>query len=605
MRRNPGFSALFQKLLDAPEQATAAIRADPSGFEQQVFIQQLGPPLPSAGLFHLGTIGFLLFGADGTRLPLDAPVWVPRVSSFDALGAMAIKRNDAGRVMAVPGAGGRLLHLLWAPVSEAMMWNLPDSVRDAALSGANRIVIIAGGTQSEGPLETAIRGFGLPDLECRVVAAVVRTGNSREAAGRLGLAYATVRTALSQAAKRMHQPNMPAVVRTVVAAAFGIFPDDANGPALLADLLQVTPRQAQIALLVASGVSRNDAAHAVGASPAVVKKELELVFNNLGLSSAAELSRLIVEVQALSILGRATDGATGFIDAAIEPARFAVRPNGREIIGWSDYGPASGRPVLVVHSNWSCRAVPRELLRELHRLGYRPIAIDRPGFAATHVGRSNADDPFTQAVEDTLQIMDQARIGQIAVIARGGSHFVHMLKALAPDRVGRVVLVSPTLPTAASKRRIGIMGTMKEVFQSQRLTELFFQLIAVQLTFERMEKLTRAVVKGTPADEALCDNRQFIRDRFRAVRPFASGNIIGGILEQRIISRGGFTFPPIKVRDWTIVQGDADNHNSFEDVVAYFAEALPGAPVIRVAGGGRFMTSSHAALIAKHLQPPR
>ncbi|WP_426168869.1 hypothetical protein [Sandarakinorhabdus sp. DWP1-3-1] len=217
--------------------------------------QQGGPAPPGIGLFNLGTIGFLLFGTDGARLALE----VPGISNFAELEASAVSRNAAGRLMAVPGAGGRLLYLLWAPVSEAMAWNLPQHVRDAARTRADRIVLVAGGTQDGGPLEATVRGFGLSDLECRVVAAVVRTGSRREAARQLGLAYATVRAALSQAARRMRQPNMPVVVRTIVSAAFGIFPDDANGPAISSDILQVTPRQAQIALLVASGERAADA----------------------------------------------------------------------------------------------------------------------------------------------------------------------------------------------------------------------------------------------------------------------------------------------------------------------------------------------------------
>ncbi|MFZ4690293.1 MAG: alpha/beta fold hydrolase [Polymorphobacter sp.] len=593
---------MFQRLLDAPEQATADIKANLESFEQHVLAQTQHRSAPGGGLFQMGAVGFMLFAADGTRLPLEAPVWVPRAGSFAELEAAAVRRNPGGRLMALPGAGAGLLHLLWAPMTEAGDWNLPENVRKSAAIGAERIVLVAGGAVVEGPLENAIRGFGLPELESRVVAAVVRTGSSRDAAAALGLAYATVRAALSQAARRMGQPNMPSVVRTVIAAAFGIFPEDANGPALLADMLQLTPRQAQIALLVATGVSREATAQAVDVSGAVVKKELELIFAHLGLASAAELARLIVEVQALSILGRATDSAPGFLDPAIEPARFAVRPNGRKMIGWSDYGPASGQPVLVVHSNWACRAVPRELLRELQRCGYRPIAIDRPGFGATHLGRSQPEDPFTQAVDDALQIIDQLNIDRIAVVARAGTHFVHMLKARLPNRIGRVVLVSPTVPTAASTRRVGIMGTMKEAFQSLRLIELYFRLISTQLTLARIEKLTRAVVKGTVADETLCNDPQFIRDRFRAVRPFISGNLIGGIYEQRIISRGGFDFPPIDARDWVILQGDNDNHNSFEDVAAHWGQLMPGTPIVQVAGGGRFLTSSHPALIAEQLQ---
>ena len=603
LERSSRFSVVFQRLLDAPEQALAEIQTNPAGFEEQVLAQDHAAEVQHVGLFHMGAVGFLLFAADGTRLSLEAPAWAPSALSFSEIEASAIARSSTGRLIALPGPAGGCLHLLWAPMSEATAWNLPERVRRAAESvGAARVALVAGGALDESSLENAVRGFGLPDLESRVVAAVVRTGSSRKAAAKLGIAYSTVRAALSQAARRMGEPNMPAVVRTVVAAAFGVFPGDANGPALLADMLQLTLRQAQIALLVANGLSRDEAGDAVGASPAVAKKELKLIFATLGIASAAELSRLVVEVQALSILARATNGAPGFLDPGIEPARFSVRPNGRELIGWSDYGPASGRPVLVVHSNWACRAAPRDLVRELQRGGYRPISIDRPGFGATHVGSSSAADPFSQAVDDALQILDQLRLRQIAVVARAGTHFVHMLKARAPERVGVVVLVSPTLPTAVSRQRRGIMGTMKEVFQSPRLIEVFFRLVTSQLTFSRTEQITRAVVKGTAVDEALCDDPQFIRDRFRAVRPFASGNLIGGVYEQRIISHGGYTFPTINVEDWTIIQGDADSHNSFDDVVAHWGRLLPGTPIVRVPGGGRFLTSSHPALIVEQLR---
>lgn len=601
MGRDSRFKAVFQRLLDAPEQATADVQADRSGFEEAVLAEAHEKEAPKAALFQMHAVGFILFAADGTRLPLEAPEWVPGAGSFAALQDGAVRTNPAGRLMALPHPRGGLIHLLWAPASEAAGWNLPAHVRTCVENGAQRVVLVAGAALEENLLDDAVRSFGLPSLERRVVVAVVSSGSSRAAAARLGLSYTTVRASLSQAARRLGQPNMPAVVRMVVAASFGIFPEDANGLALLAEMLQLTPRRAQIALLIASGVSRDATAQAVGASPAVIKKELEHVFASLGLTSAAELARLIVEVQALSTFARVTDGAPGFLDPAIEPARFAVRPNGRELIGWSDYGPASGQPVLIVHSNWACRAVPRELLRELQRQGYRPLSIDRPGFGATHVGHSTARDPFAQAVDDALQIMDQLRIDKIAVVARAGTHFVHMLKARAPGRVGAVVLVSPTLPTEASKQRVGIMGTMKEAFQSPRLVEIFFRLVSVQLTLARTEQLTRAAVRGTSVDEALCNDPQFIRDRFRAMRPFAGGNLIGGIYEQHIISHGGFDFPPIDVQDWSILQGDADNHNSFEDVVAHWSRLLPGTPIVRIPGGGRFLTSSHPAQIVEQL----
>ena len=70
------FSALFQRLLDAPEQALAEIQTDPAGFEEQVLAQDRAAQAQHVGLFQMGAVGFLLFAADGARLPLEAPTWV-------------------------------------------------------------------------------------------------------------------------------------------------------------------------------------------------------------------------------------------------------------------------------------------------------------------------------------------------------------------------------------------------------------------------------------------------------------------------------------------------------------------------------------------------
>ena len=61
-----------------------------------------------------------------------------------------------------------------------------------------------------------------------------------------------------------------------------------------------------------------------------MKKELELLFGNFGLQSAAEMSRLIVEIQALALFTRSIDGAPGFLNPAIEPSRITVRRGGSE-----------------------------------------------------------------------------------------------------------------------------------------------------------------------------------------------------------------------------------------------------------------------------------
>ncbi len=595
------FSANFQKMIDKPEELLRELEADPDAFERTVIAEESGHQRTIAAIPNRNFLGILLYDRHGRHIATNEPDWLPYFASFDDLMAVAEVRSGDGRLIRLSGTG-HLNFALWAPFEETAGWNLPGSLRDIAVRGrAARIVLVANGAGE--PIERASESFGLSNLQCRVVAAVVRSGSVREAAQSVGISYATARETMAAVVRRMSLANTPAVVTAVVSAAFGIMPGQLDSVAMLGDMLRITPRQAQISLLVADGLSREQVAKAIGASQSVVKKELELLFANFGVQSASELARLIIETQALRLFGRSIDGAPGFLDAAIEPTRLAVRPQTSEVIGWSDYGPASGKPVLIVHSNWSCRAVPRPLLIELQSRGWRPIAIDRPGFGATHLGRMSREDPFGQAIADTLQVLDFCRIREIPIIAKCGAQYVHALKSAVPERVGPVVLVSPTPQASHAGRRVGLVGMIKETYlRKPRLIEIFFKMICTQFTLTRVEQLTRSIVRGSVVDEALCNDPQFIRDRFRALRPMATGNVMGGIIEEHVISGGSHCLTPLDVANWSIVQGGDDIHNSVSEVESYWQQVLPGTPVITVPDGGRFMTASHPEFIVDVLE---
>lgn len=545
-------------MLDEPDKSLDTIRANPEAYERHVLEREGDWHQANALVPNREVLGFLLFDAKGEPVSVDTQDWVPRFPHFDALKAHADPRSSDGRLLQVPAPSGGSLFGLWAPHAETINWNLPASLRVIAGQTAGcRIVLFAEGGGR--PIEHAVACFGLTPLQQRVIAAVVRFGSLRAAATNLKLSYATVRETMASATKRMNLPNTPAVVRSIVQAGFGIMPGDLEAPALLADMLGISERQARVALLVSSGASREASASAVGTTNAVIKKELETLYANFGIKSAVELSRLITEAQALRLFARSIDNAPGFLDPAIEPSRFAVRPNGRGTIAWSDYGPASGKPVLIVHSNWCCRFVPRVLAQQLQQRGWRPIAIDRPGFGGTSLGSASKDDPFGQAIEDVLQVLDAAKIEQIPIIARCGAQFTLAFKAAAPERVGPVILVSPTPAASSRGKRAGPVGAFKEAFfRSPRLIEFFFGAISAQFTFGRVEHLMQMISKGSRTDEALCEDQQFIRDRFRALRPFTTGNFQGGVLEELVISHGLWNFPPLEVDDWLILQGGED-----------------------------------------------
>jgi DNA-binding CsgD family transcriptional regulator len=312
----PGkFAPFFQRLVDAPEAALAAIRRDPNQFATALLDEEQGRLSAEAAIPAIQALGVLLFDRHGRRVPLDGPDWLPAAARFAELEAERRARKPGARLFTLSDPSGQPVHALWAPVAEADGWNLPQSVREVMRDHPDgRLVLLAGGVVGEGPIEAAARAFGLTDLERRAAAGVVRGGNGRAAAAATGLAYATVRGALSSAANRMRAPNLPAMVRALVAAAYGVLPGEGDPGAILADMLPLTARQGRIAALVAEGLSRHDIAAATGRGAASVKKELEQIYTVLGVGSAAELARLVVEVRALRLLARTTDGAAGFLD---------------------------------------------------------------------------------------------------------------------------------------------------------------------------------------------------------------------------------------------------------------------------------------------------
>ncbi|RYG94852.1 MAG: hypothetical protein EON58_15375, partial [Alphaproteobacteria bacterium] len=369
MAKIPFFEPVFQRLMDDPAASLDHLLANPQQFEKTVVEEEQGSLRADAAIPSLGSIAALVFDDKGQLVDRFGPPWLPSVETFAQLQSRMSLPSHHPHMLSVRSEGGGAVHAIWARNDDALDWNLPKTVREAVRQHPQGLIALSvSGAESTRALQEAARSFGLSALEQKVVSAVVRSGSGRAAAIATGLSYATVRESLSKASHRMGASNLPALVKKVVAAAFGILPNDDDGSAMLAEMLPLSDRQATIAVMIADGLSRRETASAMRLSAAVIKKELEQIFAILSVASAAELARLVVEVRALRAFARSTDGTLGFFDPSIEPTRFLSRPNDREIIAWSDYGPASGKPVLVVHSNWSCRAIPRPLIMRLQEL---------------------------------------------------------------------------------------------------------------------------------------------------------------------------------------------------------------------------------------------
>lgn len=478
-------------------------------------------------------------------------------------------------------------------------WRLPEPVASAAREQPGGVVVLSADLDAAtGPLEVACRAFGLTAAQARVAVAVIRHGEAPAAARALGVSPHTLRETLEAVKARVGVKRLPALVLRLASHGFGLLPDAGDAEALI-DIWGLTERQAALASLVASGFSRREAARALGLSEAVVKKELDQGFQILGVGSAAALGRRLAEARAMAWLMRATAGEVGFLDPVAEPLRFVLREDGGRI-AISDFGPASGRPVIVSHTSLTTRTMPRRLLDRLHAAGYRPITLDRPGFGLTDPAASPEVHDRTAAA-DVVRVLDHLRLARADLVVRGAPGWALALQDQAPERLGAVVLANPSVRAQNDRRAHGFWGVLKASYKrNPRSIALWVTHLSRWITPERHQALMRRWLAGSPADEAAVEDPVIARDYFLAQRMFATGHVAGYVAEQAayLSPMGAAPRPGLR---WRILVGGQDTLHDPAEVESYWRALLPDAEIRVAPEAGRLLALSHPDLVVRAL----
>lgn len=482
-------------------------------------------------------------------------------------------------------------------------WRLPPELAKAAQGDA---VVLTTLSARDAPLARACEAFALTPAQTRLVLAVVRTGSIKAAALALGISHVTGRETLSDIYRRTGTHRLPQLVSLLSGLAFGMMPEQADQAPLLVDVWGLTPKQASIALLIASGAARQDAARVLGLSNAVVSKELEQIFAALQVASASELARTVAAMSALHALVSATREHLGFSDPRAEPLRLLPRPDGSRI-AWSDYGPPTGKPVLIVHSSMTSRPAPSGLTAALQAKGFRVLSLDRPGFGMSDPAPGSVageHDPFETAADDVVALLDALKIPSIDIVARGGAQAVLALAHRAGERVGRVVLVNPDPSIGSDPRRQGLVGAFKEIYlRRPELIGAVARLLAGSLTRARAVRALRQAMRGSPPDERAVDDPQIVEDYWRSVRMAATGRIEGYVNEQVALARSSEPPPRPGLIHWSVLIGAHDTVHDPNHVERYWRRVLPDSRFVRIEDAGRFLAMTHvdqvvAALMA-------
>ncbi len=389
------------------------------------------------------------------------------------------------------------------------------------------------------------------------------------------------------------------LMRQALNVAAGEIAEPTQFTPMLRDLFGLSQGQADLAVLLSRGMTREGAGAHLGLSANQTKAALKSIFESCGVASAVDLARIVSEVSALEGLATACHVALKSSGEATEPLRLVPRRRGEGAIAVVDYGPPGARPVLIFHGGSSGRTQFRGFIGALQTAGRRPISIERSGFGLSSFV---AGDPVATAVQDIADVLDALGIGRAPAIAL--STFAAVV-ACAAQNAGRVtggVIINPDPPTvidpSVGHRLLNYMKILMGAYPD--LGARFIRLLYRRATSASIARSFRSVAKGSPSDEALFDAPDCLADFERGARQAAVGER-GVINEMRALIHGPQPDPVAESSAWTILFGAQDRTLDVPYGQAHWREKLPSARVEVIANGGHWLHASHPALVAAAL----
>jgi pimeloyl-ACP methyl ester carboxylesterase/DNA-binding CsgD family transcriptional regulator len=506
--------------------------------------------------------------------------------------------KDFGSTIVIVGSEAAMRRIVFDP-----------AIMPAAMPAGSLCVLRPDWNRIETQLRSFAGDFGMSPAVTGLVVALFRTGDVRAAAVRTGLAYETAREYLGKARELVGASNLQNLITLIGLGIAKTGSDAEESDVLLAYAYGLSERQTQIAGLVANGAARQEVARTFGLSEALVKKELTHVFTAVDVANAAALARAMVEFRLLAIATTLHDARDPFPEAVHQELTVTAR-DGRQIMA-SDYGPRSGEPLLVLHSSMTNRPANRALIEALQNSGYRPFAMDRPGFGGTDAAPDDCrgEDYFNLAAQDIVDFCRAKNWPRIKLASRGAAQVVLALQRQCPDLIEAAVIMNPDPDARSSSKRSGFLAAMKYNFVRRPWAVALMSRWAVQsLTFARVRDNVLRSAAGCPADAQVMADPVHMRDYYRGITAFREGKLDGFIREQTALASVGMPQPIRGTGRLTLLVGDQDSIHDPHETLRYWRKVLPDAQTRMVTGAGRFMSFSHPELVvgalARHRSLP-
>jgi pimeloyl-ACP methyl ester carboxylesterase/DNA-binding CsgD family transcriptional regulator len=574
----------------------ARVTSDPASFA--IALAEAAKLDASAGFTALtseGSVGTAVISPSGELAQADPQFlrWFGHPKDSPAFRRLIRLAQKQGQVSGlIETADGGVIAACAANETIALRWPLSAASR-AQLELPGRRVALLGYAPSR-VSELAVRAahaFGLTPLEARLAEALLDAANLNEAAERIGVGRETAREALKKAMRKAGARRSPDLVRRMMDLMSGMNAPAGDVEEVLRALFGATPAEAKAATRFAEGLTAREVAAALGVKEATVRGQLKAVFAKTGVNKAKDLVRLTVEAGALTALTQASETVIEPIDPEGR-MRLINAGDGRRV-ALVDYGPKGGRPVVVFHGYSLGRILPLNFVAELHNSGYRPIAVQRPGFGLTDAAPS-PETHLDVLADDLAAVLDALKLRKTDVMIRDGATAAGLaFAARHGHRIGHGLLINPRPPASVERNHVSIIGSVaRTMLKHPELIATFGEMLRRQNRTDLLTRTLRRTLEGIPPDRALLDDPVIMARLIRDTQGMGARSSAGFAAEMAIYSNGWLLPAGLGGDRWTLVYCEGLD---WPPSPAFWSEALPGAAVRAIPDAGFLVYFTHPA----------
>lgn len=287
---------------------------------------------------------------------------------------------------------------------------------------------------------------------------------------------------------------------------------------------QLTDAEVKLVSSLVNGLSPNAIAENFGLSKHTVRNQLKSVYAKTGTHRQAELVKLLITGPALSATScRREKNASPFknlLATPVPPANSKSRldqtmrlPDGRRL-GYAEYGPKDGLPVMLMHASGSSRLERHPDSSIVEKAGVRLIVPDRPGGGLSDI---NPKQSLLDWAWDVSALADHLEIKKFSIIGNSlGGPFSLACARQLEKRIKRLVLVAGFGPVNNVKDLEGMYAPNRLMFFLARYEHILAETI---MTFA-IHKITMEAYQEnqwrslSTADKALIGDRT-VKDRIK------------------------------------------------------------------------------------------